>query len=810
METQMLLPSFDQATDTVNFGEIFSLLRRRAGIIALFTIGAATLMALHVLFATPQFSARGALYLGDTETAAGASSPQPGPGFLSDFSNQSDVETQIELITAGALIQQSILQTGLNAAITPAGSRPLTYWRWRLQEHGQTSAFLPGATTLEALYANDPGHYTIVLGQDDSYTLYTRPGWLEKRHIVLQGVLGKPAAGNGNQMLIQPAGPGYKFVPGQSYNLDITSAAALADSVAGHALSVMAGGSVTQPTKIAFLQFIWPNPYQAQAFVNQLMKNYIASQLEWNTQAASTTESFVAGQLAHVSSSLAAADRNLADYQSKTGIVDVSQNGQQVINQEAAYNTQRTTLQLQQEALQQLNNELTQTQGALNPYLLSQTNDPVLAGLTSRLSDAMVKLNQIEVQYTPSSEEVQLQQAQVDELQRSIKTIARNDLAAVNKSLASLDAIITKFESANKTIPAESLNVISLKRSADVLGQIYILLMEKDEEAQVSKAATIISTRIVTPADMPLSVTSPKALIMVVFGAFAGLVAGVGLVFGQRAFSGHFESEEQIRLSLHLPVYGAVPRRLNSDINTNIVSGIERNPFSESFRLLKGSVQRDSLADKVMVVTIISAWKDDGKTTVAVNLAKSLAQDAKRVLLVDGDVHLSRLKLIPRLGARRGLTDWLVTGKAPKIGKWPDEKFDVLPAGRARAAADISEATFSPIIASLADKYDFIIIDSPPLPTVSDGMVFGAFADLILSVVSVSHTPRQTLAIHNELIKTLNRPHGIIINEVQPQTYGQSDAYFMPEAFHREKFNNAWLLARNEVDRVSKIIFKTH
>jgi hypothetical protein len=45
---------------------------------------------------------------------------------------------------------------------------------------------------------------------------------------------------------------------------------------------------------------------------------------------------------------------------------------------------------------------------------------------------------------------------------------------------------------------------------------------------------------------------------------------------------------------------------------------------------------------------------------------------------------------------------------------------------------------------------------------------------------------------------------------VQPQTYGQSDAYFMPEAFHREKFNNAWLLARNEVDRVSKIIFKTH
>jgi hypothetical protein len=71
------------------------------------------------------------------------------------------------------------------------------------------------------------------------------------------------------------------------------------------------------------------------------------------------------------------------------------------------------------------------------------------------------------------------------------------------------------------------------------------------------------------------------------------------------------------------------------------------------------------------------------------------------------------------------------------------------------------------------------VLDCPPLPTVSDGMTLGVFADLILSVISVSHTPKQTLKTHNELIDALQRPHGIIINEVINEYQDESDAYFL-------------------------------
>jgi capsular exopolysaccharide synthesis family protein len=504
----------------------------------------------------------------------------------------------------------------------------------------------------------------------------------------------------------------------------------------------------------------------------------------------------VTGQLAKVSAALAQADRNLATYQSQTGIVDVPQNAQSMITQLAQYETQRTTSQLQQEALKQLNDEIQNSQGELNPnpYLISQVNDTVLAALTNSLSDAETKLNQLRVQFTPNSVEVKMQTAQVQRMEESIRTIVHNDFQAATKNLAGLNTIINRLESEIKRMPAESLRVISLKRSTDVLGQLYVLLMEKEEQARVSKAATIINTRVVTPANTPLFVTSPKAMVNIVFGALAGLVVGAGLVFGQRAMSGRYETEEQIRSAVRLPVYGTVPRQLKSEPGPNMLGQEQRNAFSESFRLLRRSIYRNTTAGKTMVILIISASKDDGKTTVAVNLAKSLADDGKNVVLMDGDLHLSRLHELLKLKSAVGLTDCLETSAELPIQDCPEENFKVLASGSAplHGKQHFNEKTLAPVFANLSGKFDYVVVDSPPLPTVSDGMIFGSFADLILTVVSVSHTPKRTLNIHNELVETLDRPHGIIINEVEGRVMGEGDAYFMTETARGGKISG-WL-----------------
>ncbi len=795
MDEKVSLPLFREPTDTVDMSEIVSLMRRRASLIGMCIAGGIFLALLVVLFATPQFTAHGALYLGDAQSTGGGGETQSDLGFGENFAAQSDVETQIELITSKALVQQALMETGLNARVDPAGARPPNYLQWRLRDGGQISAYLPPPDGLQVLYAQNPGKYKIVLGANGAYKLLAIAGpFSTPSHPMLTGTLGQPASGNGVQMLVKAASTPFQGHPGEVYDLKITDPGVLADDLIGGALSAIAGGSVTNPTKIAFLQFHWDDPYQASAFLNQVMSDFIGQQLDWKTQSASTTEDFVAKQLATVRASLASADQNLATYQSQTGIVDVPQNAQAAITTLTQYQSQRATVQLQEEALEKLSYELHHTRGRLNPFLVSQTNDTVLSNLTTTLSDAEVKLTELNSEYQPGAQDVQIQQAQVSELEQSIRVTVDNDLEQARRNLQSLDQMIAGYQSGMKSMPAESLKVIALQRSSDVLGQLYVLLMEKEQEAEVSKAATILNTRVVTSAAAPNVATSPKGAISVLFGGFAGLVFGLGIVFGRRASSGRFESESEIRKSIALPVFGSVPRGLKlqtesakanrlpvfgavpwlpkPDPDEEPVLGGERNrSFFEAFRLLRGAIYRNMEPGTPMVILVISALEGDGKTTVAANLAKALADDGRRVALVDGDLYRGRLqerfRQIPSKKRNRKMTD-----SAEQMGL--RENFAVLPLtalatsrkhnSNFNAVAPLNETALTNTFKALREEFEFIILDSPPLPSVADGMTLGIFADLILSVVSVSQTSRRSFAAHNELLSLLRRPHGIVIN----------------------------------------------
>ena len=107
--------------------------------------------------------------------------------------------------------------------------------------------------------------------------------------------------------------------------------------------------------------------------------------------------------------------------------------------------------------------------------------------------------------------EVQVQQATVAKIEDSIRTLVANDLRQTSANLQQMDQTIARFNTRLRAMPAESLQVVALKRSSDVYGQLYVLLMQKAEEAAVSKAATVVNSRVVVPAVLPLEAAQPRA-----------------------------------------------------------------------------------------------------------------------------------------------------------------------------------------------------------------------------------------------------------------------------------------------------------
>lgn len=798
MSVQLPSTALADPYDTVDFGHLLTVLKRRAFTILLFVALFAAAALAHVLLATPQFMAQGMLYLGETQDTGNSS--DSGTVNLSAYATESDVETQIGLLTTGTLIERAVLESGLNTTLRPAGAPPLTYWRWQLFAKGDTGVFLPAHQGLQVVDTTLPGKFRIIIGRNGTYWLFPREDATLRGKPILTGKIGRPEKVGQYTITVRDASPSLPAdaesaarkppritgpAPGSAFDLDVVPPDVLADSLANGALSVTAGGSPEQPTKLATLELHWHDPYQAKQFINYLMADYIAMQLQWKTEAASVTENFVTTQIADVGKKLARADAALASFQSQTGIVDPQQSAQQAATEMTQFETQRAALVLQQKALQQLHESFQSPQKGVDPYLITLADDPVLSALASSLSEAQTKLAQLSAEFMPGVHDLTVQQSQVLELRHAIADLVDNNLAQATKNIKDIDGLIASYREKLKKQPAEALKVAALTRASDQLGRFYGVLMEKAEQAQISKAATIIATRVVTPSRMPHGAASPKAKIAVIGGAVAGLFVGIIVVFLQQTLSSRYESEEQIRRMIKLPVYGAIPTLKLTGGGGNFFGPESVNSFSESFRLLKRNLAASTRQQKIiarqraMVLLVISANEGDGKTTVAANLAKTFAEDGKRVVMLDCDFHLSRLRKLKEFSNVPGLTDWLATRGMPHLQRWPGEDFWLITAGTSAAQSTrLDEPAFSAILELLSAEYDYVILDSPPLPAVSDGLVLAEFADMILSVVSVKNTGRRSFDYHNELIEGFGRPHGLIINGAENMSYSAKDAYF--------------------------------
>jgi len=142
---------------------------------------------------------------------------------------------------------------------------------------------------------------------------------------------------------------------------------------------------------------------------------------------------------------------------------------------------------------------------------------------------AEVALQAQRTQFAGNSDEVYAADATIAKIGDAIGKLIKNDEAEATRGLVNVNQLIQNFVDQLKTMPSGSLQVIAQTRSSDVFGQLYVLRMQKEEEAEVSMATTIVYKRVVTPAEFPMTATTPGAALLT--GLFWGLSAWIGLVW---------------------------------------------------------------------------------------------------------------------------------------------------------------------------------------------------------------------------------------------------------------------------------------
>ncbi|MBK7874828.1 MAG: polysaccharide biosynthesis tyrosine autokinase [Planctomycetes bacterium] len=434
-----------------------------------------------------------------------------------------------------------------------------------------------------------------------------------------------------------------------------------------------------------------------------------------------------------------------------------------------------------------------QLQGArtdLGKKLAARLED-LAAGLRLALDDraALAKRYEESLASWPAAERAQIDGA-LAELTRRVSKNLHARIESLASQETGLASEVRDLEAELARLPESERAVAEPLRRREAHAQVVRLLLESQQQAQLSAAATLPSAILIDPAIPPESRHSPRLLFDFVLALFAGLGLGLLASFVRQSLSGAVHTQAEVEEATGLSVFGSIPDFRRGALRALKPRGTflplrddPDGPLSEAYRSVRESLrfaQNDGAPLRTLACT--SCAPGEGKSTTNINLAMSFAGPGQRVLLVDADmrkptVHSTfDLQLAPGLGeVLEGRAAWRECVRASG-----HEGLELLCAGAPHASPSelLRGARTSTLLAEWRASYDLVVFDLPPALAVADAEILARELDLVLLVYRAGGVHREALAsMTRKLTRAGARVGGAVVNAVRPSRAGASAYY---------------------------------
>lgn len=386
-----------------------------------------------------------------------------------------------------------------------------------------------------------------------------------------------------------------------------------------------------------------------------------------------------------------------------------------------------------------------------------------------------------------ADEIARLDKALAEEGTRVIELYA-NAVEVARLREASLSEGIKDLEDRLAGISENTLNLRQREREAQAARVNYETLLSRLREATGQDKLQRPDARIIERATLPEEPAAPRPKLMGAFGGLLGLTLAIGAAVVMEMTRSTFRSGRELEAETGLRTLSSLPK-VPGETTREIVTGLTWNPytvFGERIRQLRTFLfmHNGSLQNRVILLT--SSRPGEGKSLTALALAEMAARAGKSVIFIDADLRRSRLMETFGWTPEHDLSDFILErcDLVEAIHRDADLGIDLLAARHSPEAADeLSVSWLRPMVEELKRVYDIVIIDSPPILEVADGLVLGRVADSILYVVAWDSTPRAAVAEGLDAFAVMRLGvTGVVLNQVDPaQTdipYGESYAAY--------------------------------
>lgn len=512
-------------------------------------------------------------------------------------------------------------------------------------------------------------------------------------------------------------------------------------------------------------------------FVNTLTDLFISRSLDKKNLEAARRVQFIDDQLVGISDSLVLTENKLQKFRSENRIMDLSTQGQAIINQSIELENQRARIKIETDYYNYLEDYLKKDvadEVPIAPATMGIT-DPGLMRLVAELAVLQGQL---------SSKNFGEKNPLQNQLIQKIKS-TKEALLETLKGLSTANSIavaenhsqIQNINSQASTLPGTERKLLGIERKFKLNDELNTFLLERRAEQQMQKASNMPDNEIIDYADKyDVVVVAPKPLLIYVLSWFAGLGIPLFVILMVDLLNKRIK-EEDLTLFTDLPIAGNIPH--NTFKTDTVVLEYPESAVTEAFRILRSRMQFFTKEIKSPVILVTSSLAEDGKTFVAINLASVYSLMGMKTILVGFDLRRPKIYDNFNLNNENGLSTWLIGKNELKdvVKSTIYKNLFILPSGPVppNPAELVALHKSKELIDLLRENFDCIIIDSSPIGLVSDTYHLTSLVDSCLYIIRIEKTLKEKVAVTlNEMRMSGITGVSLILNDlkVNPKMYG--------------------------------------
>lgn len=489
--------------------------------------------------------------------------------------------------------------------------------------------------------------------------------------------------------------------------------------------------------------------------LNSLLKHYnLSAKMKKNEETQSTID-FIDQRLGSLSGELSDAEAGIEQFKSSRGLTELSADSKVSLENMQVNDRQLNEVNVQISVVEGLQRYISQNQGNGRVPATLGIDDPALSSLIEKLSQLQLQREQL-LATTPETN------PDFEPLDRQIvmtRAAIRENVASMKASLLStrnkLLSYNSRFESSIKDMPTQERQFISKKRQQASKENLYTYLLQKREEVSVSYASSLSNERVVDQA-YAVPARGLKKMMAFAFAFLLGLGLPAGVLFVRSSLRERILDMSEVREVVDVPVMGHI--ELSDSTDPIVVNDRGANVVSEQIRLLRTKLYHlNRTKERGRVTLITSSVSGEGKSFVSSNLAVAMAYSGRKTLIIELDMRKPKIAPVFQMEpGRSGMSDFL-RGKArledilrPHPGV-PGMDFIGSGPVTGNPAELLETPRLEELFTSLRDRYDEIIVDSPPVHLVPDGLILSRLSDLTLYIIRQGFTDKAELQFIKEL-----------------------------------------------------------